>query len=256
MTGNHDRAKQPQSAALPHAEALCHDPPMPLFVERATLHPKGFSETVVLPYDLRASEVKAAIDDIYDFLYNINRFLTDRGWNRLEETLSAATFSGVMSELVVEGVSKRSATVIKNQYHNGRPDLVPRGFYGADGCLRGNDGIEVKASRWSNGWQGHNVEDGWIMICQYYIDKDTHPIENRSPTKIDRIMCARLDESDWSFSGRKEGSRRTPTASIKRSGVLKLAGNAVYLDPDYVPRPTPKKKAVEVVVTEIEEESP
>ena len=229
---------------------------MATFIDRATLHPKGWNEGVVLPYDLRVSEVKAAIDDIYDFLYNVNKFLVERGWDRLEETLSAATFSGVMSELVVEGVSKRSTTIIKNQYHNGRPDLVPRGMYEKDGCLRGDDGIEVKASRWSNGWQGHNIEDGWIMIFQYFIDRDVQPFENRSPTRIDRLMCAKLVESDWSFSGRKEGSRRTPTASIKRSGVEKLAANALYCDPTYVPRPTPKRKAIQVVVSETEEESP
>ncbi|MDP9238580.1 MAG: hypothetical protein M3P30_14500 [Chloroflexota bacterium] len=225
------------------------------YIDRATLHPKGWNEKVNLPYGLRASEIKAAIDDIYDFLYNINRFLVERGWDRLEETLSAATFSGVMSELVVEGVSKRSVTIIKNQYHNGRPDLVPRGMYSDEGCLRGADGIEVKASRWSNGWQGHNVEDGWIMICQYYIDRQTEPIENRSPSRIDRMMCAQLTEDDWSFSGRGANSRRTPTASIKRSGVAKLEANAIYLDPTYVPRPTPRKKT-QVVITEIEPESP
>lgn len=229
---------------------------MASFIDRATLHPKGWNEQVRLPYDLRASEIKAAFDDIYDFLYNINRFLVERGWDRLEETLSAATFSGVMSELVVEGISKRSATVVKNQYHNGRPDLVPRGLYERDGILRGDDGIEVKASRWSNGWQGHNVEDGWIMICQYFIDRDVQPIENRSPTRIDRVLCAQLIADDWSFSGRGETSRRTPTASIKRSGVTKLEANAVYLDPTYAPRPTPKKRAVQVVVTETEQESP
>lgn len=229
---------------------------MPRYIDRATLHPKGFNDAVGLPYGLRGAEVKAALDDIYDFLYNVNRFLIDRGWDRLEETLSAATFSGVMSELVVEGVSKRSETIIKNQYHNGRPDLVPRGLYDLDGCLRGDDGIEVKASRWSNGWQGHNVEDGWIMICQYYIDRETTPIEHRAPTSVDRVLCAQLEESDWSFSGRKEGSRRTPTASIKRSGLMKLETNAIYLDPNYAPRPKPKKKAVQVVITETEEESP
>lgn len=229
---------------------------MPHFIERATLHPKGFNEGVALPYGLRAAEIKAAIDDIYDFLYNVNRFLVERGWDRLEETLSAATFSGVMSELVVEGASKRSATIIKNQHHNGRPDLVPRGYYPEDGCLRGVEGIEVKASRWSNGWQGHNVEDGWILICQYFIDRDAQPIANRVPTRIDRVLCAQLEESDWSFSGRKEGSRRTPTAAIKRSGVEKLEANAIYLDPTYVPRPAAKRKATQVAPTETEEGSP
>ncbi len=227
---------------------------MPKYVDRATLHPRGFNEGAALPYGLRVAEIKAALDDIYDFLYNVNRFLVERGWDRLEETLSAATFSGVVSELVVEGVSKRSATVIKNQHHNGRPDLLPRGVYSDDGCPRGADGIEVKASRWSNGWQGHNVEEGWIMICQYFVDLNTPNIEEREPTRIDRMLCAQLRESDWSFSGRGEGSRRTPTASIKASGVAKLAANAVYLDPTYVPRPKPRKRAVQVVVTETAEE--
>ena len=94
------------------------------------------------------------------------------------------------------------------------------------------------------------------MICQYYIDRETTPIEHRAPTSVDRVLCAQLEESDWSFSGRKEGSRRTPTASIKRSGLMKLETNAIYLDPNYAPRPKPKKKAVQVVITETEEESP
>lgn len=221
---------------------------MPPQIERETLHPKGFNEKVSLPYGLRVSEVKAAMDDIYDFLYNTNGFLVRKGWDRLEDLLSAATFSGVMSELVVQGVSKRSATMISNQYHNGRPDLVPRGVYANDASARGADGIEVKSSRWSNGWQGHNVEDGWIMICQYYIDHD-----KSNPTKIDRVLCAQLEEADWSFSGRGAMSRRTPTASIKKSGVQKLEANAVYLDPAYVPRPTPKRK-IQVVIAEPAEE--
>lgn len=213
---------------------------MATYADRATLHPRGFNHEVRLPYGLRVGEIKAAIDDIYDFLHNVNRFLVDRGWDRLEEMLSAATFSGVISELVVEGVSKRSATVVKNRHHNGRPDLVPRGYYENDGCSRGADGIEVKASRWSTGWQGHNVENGWIMICQYFVDVDTEPLADRSPTRVDRVMCAELDEADWSFSGRSQTSRRTPTASIRRSGVLKLATNAAYVDPTYVPRPRPR----------------
>lgn len=227
---------------------------MAQYIERPTLHPRGFNEGADLPYGLRVAEVKAALDDIYDFLHNVNRFLVERGWDRLEEMLSAATFSGVMSELVVEGLSKRSATVIKNQYHNGRPDLVPRGIYDRNGCLHGEEGIEVKASRWSSGWQGHNVETGWIMICQYWIDVEADPVETRGPTRIDRILCAQLAEADWSFAGRKEGSRRTPTASIKKTGVAKLASNLVYLDPTYVPRRPARRKAVEVVISEITEE--
>jgi hypothetical protein len=222
---------------------------MAAYVERAMLHPRGFNEAAGLPYGLRVSEVKAAIDDIYDFLHQVNRLLVEKGWDRLEETLSAAAFSGLLSELLVEGISKRSLTIVNNQHHNGRPDLVPRGVFENDDVLQGAEGIEVKASRWSNGWQGHNSEEGWIMICQYYIDAETKPISERVPTKFDRILCAQLAKDDWAFSGRGANSRRTPTASIRRSGVLKLEANAIYRDPVYQPRPQPRKSR-QVVITE------
>lgn len=99
--------------------------------------------------------------------------------------------------------------------------------------LHGDHGIEVKASRFSTGWQGHNVETGWIMIVQYFQDP-------KEPTIFDRVLAAQLEPADWSFSGRGATSRRTPTASIKKSGVRKLEANAVYLDPHYRPRPAPK----------------
>ena len=209
---------------------------MARFIDRPNLHPRGFNYDVSLPYGLRAAEVRAAIEDIYDFLHNVNRFLTEKGWDRLEETLMAATFSGMISELVVQSMSKQSASLIRNQYHNGRPDLLPRGHYPNDAVLRADEGIEVKASRNEGGWQGHNVESGWIMIFQHQVDLETHPIEQREPTKFVRVLIAQLKEEDWSFSGRRAGSRRTITASVVRSGMEKLLAHPLYLDPTYAPR--------------------
>ncbi len=209
---------------------------MARYIERPNLHPRGFNANAVLPYGLRAAEVRAALEDVYDFLYNVNRFLVGKGWERLEETLMPATFSGVISEMVVQSVSKQSTAVIKNQHHNGRPDLLPRGLYPGDDVLQGAEGIEVKASRHKSGWQGHNVESGWIMIFQYQVDIKGEPVEDREPTTFVRVLIAQLGAEDWSFSGRVGASRRTPTASVLRSGVEKLLANPIYLDPTYVPR--------------------
>ena len=211
-------------------------PDMARFTDRPNLHPRGFNQNVQLPYGLRVAEVRAAIEDICDFLHNVNRFLTERGWDRLEETLMAATFSGVISEMVVQSTSKQSASLIRNQYHNGRPDLLPKGMYSNDAALQSAEGIEVKASRNVSGWQGHNVESGWIMVFQYAVDLETEPVEERQPTKFVRVLIAQLSEGDWGFSGRRETSRRTPTASILRSGREKLLANPLYLDPTYEPR--------------------
>lgn len=48
------------------------------------------------------------------------------------------------------------------------------------------------------------------------------------PLTFIEILCAKLKRSDWSFSGRKGSSRRTPTASITSSGVEKLRTNFLY----------------------------
>lgn len=210
---------------------------MARYTDRPNLHPRGFNQNAHVPYGLRTAEIRAAIEDIYDFLHNVNRFLTERGWDRLEETLLAATFSGVISEMVVQSTSKQSGSLIKNQYPNGRPDLLPSGQYPNDAMLQASEEIEVKASRNRSSWQGHNVESGWIMVFQYTVDVAAQPVESREPTKLVRVLLAQLSEEDWSFSGRGETSRRTPTASILRSGTEKLLGNAVYLDPTYEPRP-------------------
>ena len=74
---------------------------MPRFTDRPNLHPRGFNRHADLPYGLRVAEIRGALEDIYDFPHNVNRFLTERGWDRLEETLEAATFSGVISEMIV-----------------------------------------------------------------------------------------------------------------------------------------------------------
>jgi hypothetical protein len=207
---------------------------MPRFIDRPNLHPRGFDHDLELPYGLHVSEVRAALEDIYDFLHNVNRFLTEKGWDRLEETLMGATFSGTISELVVQSMSKQSATLVKNRYHNGRPDLLPRKVYEGDSVLRGEEGIEVKASRAASGWQGHNIETGWIMIFQYEIDLTSEPMETREPTRFVRVFLGHLGEEDWAFSGRAEGSRRTITASIRRSALEKL--HPLYSDPTYAPR--------------------
>lgn len=45
-------------------------------------------------------------------------------------------------------------------------------------------------------------------------------------------LCAKIDQADWSFSGRTGTSRRTPTASITATGVEKLRNNFLYRLPD------------------------
>lgn len=51
---------------------------MATYVDRPALHPQGFDEGIALPYGLRVAEVKAALNDVYDLLHNVNRFLVEK----------------------------------------------------------------------------------------------------------------------------------------------------------------------------------
>ncbi|GFP28177.1 hypothetical protein HKBW3S33_01594, partial [Candidatus Hakubella thermalkaliphila] len=106
------------------------------------------------------------------------------------------------------------------------PDLLPKGHYASNLVLKGEEGIEVKSSIQRGGWQGHNPEECRLMVFRYVIGEQESG--EFVPLTFVEILCAKLDCSDWSFSGRKGVSRRTPTASITTSGVEKLRRNFLY----------------------------
>lgn len=185
-----------------------------------------------MPYGMHADGVVGAINELYAYLYALNRTSVDHGYDRLEDLMQPAGFSGLLSNLVVQALAKHfnnaNPGLAANQRKNGRPDLVPRAHYPDDAVLRGDEGVEVKVSRQPSGWQGHNPESGWIMIVQISVDLETQPIYDRAPTIVEAVYIGHLDESDWTFSGRSTTSRRTPTASINRQGVQKLQQGLVY----------------------------
>lgn len=48
------------------------------------------------------------------------------------------------------------------------------------------------------------------------------------PFQFLAVYGAKLEEEDWQFAGRKEGSRRTITASVKNTGFQKMTENWIY----------------------------
>lgn len=206
----------------------------PPYISRPALHEAGFNAAVDLPYGLTVDEVRAALNDVYDFLHDINSFLISRGYDRLEETILGNSLSGFISELVVKRIGAASRTLTRNGKIGGHPDLIPLGRHPGNSVLRGEEGIEVKTSIRAGGWEGHNPERSWILVVQYAVDVLTDPARDRRPSEILKVMCALLEEDDWKFSGRTGASRRTPTASIVKSGTAKLHESAIYEHPNYV----------------------
>jgi len=48
-----------------------------------------FNEAAKLPYELRLEDFKLAIQDVYDFFFDVNSHLVEKGLDRLDEMLTA-----------------------------------------------------------------------------------------------------------------------------------------------------------------------
>lgn len=194
------------------------------------VRPDGFNANAIIPYGLKTQHMRKAMEDFIDFLGFINVQLHRKRIQRLESFLMPANFSSMVGEFMAAAIPKYCKTVIKNRYHNGHPDLLPKGHYPDDSVLHGPEGIELKASRHMYGWQGHNPEDVWLMVFVFDANSsrdEAQGVEPR-PFQFVKVVGAKLEKADWQFSGRSDTSRRTITASVKRSGFEKMQANWIY----------------------------
>lgn len=194
------------------------------------LDPCYVNRRVVLPYELKVKEIEQAVAETYRLFHGLNDFLTSNGFSPLEELLLGNSLSGIISEFLVKNIARAAETLAANAKVGGHPDLLPKGHYASNLVLKGDEGIEIKSSIQRGGWQGHNPEDCWLMVFRYAIGEQEEGTS--TPLTFLEILCAKLDQADWSFSGRTGTSRRTPTASITATGVEKLRNNFLYRLPD------------------------
>lgn len=207
----------------------------PLEVRAATPAPidlKRFNPNCKLPFGLTTDHIAAAMTEFTKFLANVNGSLVAKDTPRLESILMPANFSSIVGEFVKATIPKFCESLVANTYHNGHPDLIPKGKFPNDSCQHGPDGIEIKGSRYLKGWQGHNVEACWLMVFCFESNRPADRAEGTPPMpfRFRLVAGAQLDESDWVFSGRSETSRRTITASVTRSGHAKMMANWIYKD--------------------------
>jgi hypothetical protein len=121
--------------------------------------------------------------------------------------------------------------MVKNKHFNGHPDMIPAGRFPGDAVQHAMEGIEIKASRYERGWQGHNPENTWLMVFIYDSNRTTDYETNPKPFQFVQVLGERLIKTDWLFSGRLGASRRTITASVTPTGYAKMAANWIYKAP-------------------------
>ncbi len=192
--------------------------------------PDDFNPECVLPYGLKTDHVGKAMKDFAYFLSFVNTALNSKGIPRLETMLMPANFSSMVGEFMSANIPKYCARLVRNRYHNGHPDMLPKGKYPGDSGLHLPEGIEVKASRYDRGWQGHNPENVWLAVFVFQSGRPTDEDKGilPAPFRFLAMYCAKLSKSDWQFAGRSGDSRRTITASVRPSGYAKMTQNWVY----------------------------
>jgi hypothetical protein len=189
----------------------------------------GFNPKAIIPFGVTTAHIQAAMQDFIDFAIAIDTQLHAKGMASLENTMMQANFSSLVGEMMGARIPKHCPTVVKNLYHNGHPDVLPVGKYPNDAAQHaGSDGIEIKASRYLQGWQGHNAEDVWLMVFVFQSGREGPKVMKPQAFKFLFVAGAMLAKSDWKFSGRSETSRRTITASVSKEGVDKMMANWIY----------------------------
>jgi len=194
---------------------------------------EDFNPQAQIPYGCTVEHIRETMNGFLEFLEFINTQLHTKGIPRLECFLMPANFSSIVGEFMTATLPNHCITVAKNNYHNGHPDLLPKGMFPGDSALHATEGIEVKGSRYPKGWQGHNPEDVWLMVFVFDANRATDETKGIRPFSFRflKVVGAQLKKADWKFSGREGASRRTITASVMASGYDKMEANWIYRCP-------------------------
>ena len=168
-----------------------------------------------------------AMQDVYDFLHDVNNNLVDRSLRRLEDMLRPAILSGVLSDMLTGSLANHSRSLTENRYFNGHPDLVVAGMYPGDAAGAGEEGIEVKCTRKRGGAvDTHGARLQWMCVFVYRVDVETEPAAARRPLEFAEVYLARVEVDDFRRNPRSELGTRT--ATLHREGVRKLREGWLY----------------------------
>jgi hypothetical protein len=196
-------------------------------IVRNQADPEKFNQNATLPYQLRLKDFELAMQDVYDFFYDVNALLTSKGLQRLDDMLRPANMSGLLSDMLTASLAKHSRTLVQNRYFNGHPDLLVQGIYPNDSIKSGTEGVEIKSTRKAGGAvDTHGAREQWMCVFVYNTDAETQPAVNRQPMKFAEIYLGHVTLED--FRKNPRGELGTRTATLDRNGIAKLRQNWVY----------------------------
>lgn len=186
-----------------------------------------FNPKPVLPYELRLQDFQMAMQDVYDFFYDVNFNLTAKGLQRLDDMLRPAVMSGVLSDMLSASLAKHSRVLRENRYFNGHPDLIVQGVYPGNAVKAGSEGVEIKTTRKVGGAvDTHGAREQWMCVFVYNVDTESEPAVDRRPMAFTEIYLGHVTTKD--FRKNPRGELGTRTATLHKDGIQKLRENWIY----------------------------
>ena len=162
-----------------------------------------------------------AMQDVYDFFFDVNSHLTGKGLQRLDDMLRPAIMSGVLSDMLTASLATHSRTLAENQYFNGHPDLVVQGVYSDNSVKAGTEGVEIKTTRKAGGAvDTHGAREQWMCVFVYAVDTETEPANDRVPMTFTEVYLGQVTVDDFRKNAR--GDLGTRTATLHKDGITKL----------------------------------
>lgn len=196
-------------------------------IEKNEIRPECFNKDANLPYELRLKDFELAMQDVYDFFFDVNTALAAKGLRRLDDMLRPAIMSGLLSDMLTASMAKHSRVLTENCYHNGHPDLVVRGIYANDSIRSGIDGVEIKTTRKAGGAvDTHGAREQWMCVFVYTVDNTGEPAFERDPMTFSEVYLGKVELVD--FRRNERGELGTRTATLHAAGIRKLRQSWVY----------------------------
>lgn len=196
-------------------------------VQRSVIDTAKFNPAARLPFELRLEDFRLAMQDVYDFFFDVNTGLVAKGLDRLDDMLRPAIMSGVLSDMLTASLAKHSRVLTVNNYFNGHPDLVVRGRYPNNAVKAGEHGIEIKTTRKAGGAvDTHGARNQWMCVFVYEVDNEAEPAIDRAPLSFTEVYLGEVTIDD--FRRNPRGELGTRTATLHAQGIAKLRGNWIY----------------------------
>lgn len=196
-------------------------------IYRNTVDTTKFNNEATLPFELRIQDFQSAIQDVYDFFFDVNSHLIGKGLQRLDDMLRPAIMSGLLSDMLTASLAKHSRVLTENLYHNGHPDLIVQGVYAGNAVNSGTEGVEIKTTRKAGGAvDTHGARNQWMCVWVYDVDNVTEPARDRQPMKFTEVYLGKVVVDDFRKNSR--GELGTRTATLHKEGIKKLRENWIF----------------------------